>query len=156
MELFKRTAKIDLVHVPYKSGGVSATALLAGEVAVSFNTIPSALSYVKSGRLRAIGVSSLQRSISVPEVPTIAEQGYPGFSASGLAGLVAPAGTPPEVINRLNPEVVKLLKQPKVIEQCLTLGLDPVGDTPAEFAQFIRTDMDKWTRLTRDLNLNME
>ena len=156
MELFKRTAKIDLVHVPYKSGGVSATALLAGEVAVSFNTIPSALSYVKSGRLRAIGVSSLQRSISVPEVPTIAEQGYPGFSASGLAGLVAPAGTPPEVINRLNTEVVKLLKQPKVIEQCLTLGLDPVGDTPAEFAQFIRTDMDKWTRLTRDLNLNME
>ncbi len=156
MELFKRTAKIDLVHVPYKSGGVSATALLAGEVAVSFNTIPSALSYVKAGRLRAIGVSSLQRSISVPEVPTIAEQGYSGFSASGLAGLVAPAGTPPEVINRLNTEVVKLLKQPKVIEQCLTLGLDPVGDTPAEFAQFIRTDMEKWTRLTRDLNLNME
>ena len=156
MELFKRTAKIDLVHVPYKSGGVSATALLAGEVAVSFNTIPSALSYVKAGRLRAIGVSSLQRSISVPDVPTIAEQGYPGFSASGLAGLVAQAGTPVEAINRLNAEVVKLLKQPKVIEQCLTLGLDPVGDTPAEFAQFIRTDMDKWSRLTRELNLNME
>lgn len=156
MELFKRTAKIDLVHVPYKSGGVSATALLAGEVAVSFNTIPSALSYVKAGRLRAIGVSSLQRSISVPDVATIAEQGYPGFSASGLAGLVAPAGTPVEAINRLNAEVVKLLKQPKVIEQCLTLGLDPVGDTPVEFAQFIRTDMDKWSRLTRELNLNME
>ena len=83
-------------------------------------------------------------------------QGYPGFSASGLAGLVAPAGTPVEAINRLNAEVVKLLKQPKVIEQCLTLGLDPVGDTPAEFAQFIRTDMDKWSRLTRELNLNME
>ena len=123
---------------------------------MSFNTIPSALSYVKAGRLRAIGVSSLQRSISVPDVATIAEQGYPGFSASGLAGLVAPAGTPVEAINRLNAEVVKLLKQPKVIEQCLTLGLDPVGDTPVEFAQFIRTDMDKWSRLTRELNLNME
>lgn len=156
MELFKRTAKIDLVHVPYKSGGVSAAALLAGEVAVSFNTIPSALSYVRAGRLRAIGVSSLARSISVPEVPTIAEQGYAGFSASGLAGLVAPAGTPAEAINRLHAEVVKLLKQPKVIEQCLTLGLDPVGDTPAEFAQFIRADMEKWTRLTRELQLKME
>ncbi len=156
MELFNRTAKIDLVHVPYKSGGVSATALLAGEVAVSFNTIPSALAYVKAGRLRAIGVSSLKRSISVPEVPTIAEMGYPGFSASGLAGLVAPAGTPAEIIERLNAEVVKLLKHPKVIEQCLALGLDPVGDTPAEFAQFIRADLDKWTRLTRDLKLKLE
>ena len=156
MELFKRTAKIDLVHVPYKSGGVSATALLAGEVAVSFNTIPSALNYVKAGRLRAIGVSSLARSISVPGVPTIAEQGYPGFQASGLAGLVAPAGTPAEAVNRLHAEVVKLLKQPKVIEQCVTLGLDPVGDTPAEFAQFIRTDMEKWTKLTRELNLTLE
>ena len=156
MELFNRTAKIDLVHVPYKSGGVSATALLAGEVAVSFNTIPSALAYVKAGRLRATGVSSLKRSISVPEVPTIAEMGYPGFSASGLAGLVAPAGTPAEIIERLNAEVVKLLKHPKVIEQCLALGLDPVGDTPAEFAQFIRADLDKWTRLTRDLKLKLE
>jgi tripartite-type tricarboxylate transporter receptor subunit TctC len=111
---------------------------------------------VKAGRLRAIGVSSLKRSISVPEVATIAEQGYPGFSASGLAGLVAPAGTPADVIVRLNAEVVKLLKQPKVIEQCLTLGLDPVGDIPAEFAQFIRSDMDKWMKLTRDLQLKME
>lgn len=156
MELLKKATKTDLVHVPYKSGGVSATALLAGEVAVSFNTIPSALQYVKAGRLRAIGVSSLQRSISVPEVPTIAEQGYPGFSASGLAGLVAPAGTPADIVARLNAEVVKLLKQPKVVEQCLALGLDPVGDSPAEFAQFIRSDMEKWTRLTRDLNLKLE
>jgi len=156
MELLKKTTQTDLVHVPYKSGGVSATALLAGEVAVSFNTIPSALQYVKAGRLRAIGVSSLQRSISVPEVATIAEQGYPGFSASGLAGLVAPAGTPADVIARLNAEVVKLLKQPKVVEQCLTLGLDPVGDSPAEFAQFIRSDMDKWMKLTRALNLTMQ
>lgn len=156
VELLKKTAAIDLVHVPYKSGGLSATALLAGEVAVSFNTIPSALAFVKAGRLRAIGISSLRRSASVPGVPTIAEQGYPGFSASGLAGLVAPAGTPAEVIARLNAEVVKLLKLPQVVEQCLALGLDPVGDSPAEFAQFIRADLDKWTRLTRELNLKQE
>ena len=138
------------------AGGVSATALLAGEVTVSFNTIPSALAYVKAGRLRAIGVSSLQRSISVPDIPTIAEMGYPGFSASGLAGLLAPAGTPAEAIERINAEVVKLLKRPAVVERCVTLGLDPVGDTPAEFARFIKADMEKWTRLTRELNLGSQ
>jgi len=156
MELLKKTAGIDLVHVPYKSGGLSAAALLAGEVAVSFNTIPSALPYVKAGRLRAIGVSSLQRSPSVPDVPPIADMGYPGFSASGLAGLVAPAGTPVEAINRLRSEVVKLLKLPAVVERFAVLGLDPVGSTPAEFSQFIKTDLEKWTRLTKELNLTIE
>ena len=156
MELLQRATKTDLVHVPYKSGGVSATALLAGEVMVSFNTIPSALQYVKAGRLRAIGVSSLQRSISVPAIPTIAEMGYPGFSASGLAGLLAPAGTPRDAIDRIHAEVVKLLKLPAMIERCVALGLDPVGDTPAEFAQFIKADMEKWTRLTKELNLGSQ
>jgi len=129
MELLKKTTKTDLVHVPYKSGGLSAAALLGGEVAVSFNTIPSALPYVKAGRLRAIAVSSLQRSPTVPDVPTIAEMGYPGFSASGLAGLVAPAGTPAEAINRIHAEVVKLLKIPTVVERFAVLGLDSVGGT---------------------------
>jgi tripartite-type tricarboxylate transporter receptor subunit TctC len=109
VELLKQATKTDLVHVPYKSGGLSAIALLTGEVAVSFNTIPSALPYVKAGRLRAIGVSSLQRSKSVPDVPTISEMGYPGFSASGMSGLVAPAGTPFEAIQRLHAAVVSLL-----------------------------------------------
>ncbi len=153
MELLQRATQTNLVHVPYKSGGLSATALLAGEVMVSFNTIPSALAYVKAGRLRAIGVSSLQRSISVPAIPTISEMGYPGFSASGLAGLLAPAGTPAGAIDRLHAEVVKLLKLPVIVERCVTLGLDPVGSTPAEFARFIAADMDKWTRLTKELNL---
>ncbi len=156
MELLQRATKTNLVHVPYKSGGLSATALLAGEVMVSFNTIPSALAYVKAGRLRAIGVSSLQRSISVPEIPTIAEMGYPGFSASGLAGLVAPAGTLAEAIERIHAEVVKLLKNPVVLERCTTLGMDPIGGTPAEFAQFIKTDRDKWTKLTKELNVTAQ
>ncbi len=156
MELLKKTTATDLVHVPYKSGGLSAAALLAGEVAVSFNTIPSALPYVKAGRLRAIGVSSLQRSPTVPEVPTIAEMGYPGFSASGLAGLVAPAGTPVEAVNRLHAEVVRLLKLPNVLERFGALGLDPVGSTPGEFAQFIKADMEKWTRLIKELNLTLQ
>ena len=155
-ELFKETAHIDLVHVPYKSGGLVASALLAGEVAVSFNTIPSLLPYVKAGRLRALGVSTPQRSMSVPDVPTIAELGYPGFSASGLAGLVAPAGTPVETIDRIHAVIVKLLKQQDVLERFVMLGLDPVGDTPAEFYQFIKSDMDKWSKLIRKLKLTIQ
>jgi tripartite-type tricarboxylate transporter receptor subunit TctC len=156
VELLKRAAKIDLIHVPYKSGGLSATALLAGEVAVSFNTIPSALSYVKAGRLRAIGISSVKRSLAVPDVPPIAEMGYPGFEASGLAGLLTPAGTPAEIVDRLHAETAKLLKRPDVLDRFVVLGLDPVGNTPTEFAQFIKTDTDKWTKLVRDLNIKAQ
>lgn len=156
VELLKKVTKTDLVHVPYKSGGLSTAGILTGDVAVSFNTIPSALPHVRARRLRAIGVSSLQRSSSVPDVPTIAEMGYPGFSASGISGLVAPADTRSEAIDRIHAAVVKLLKLPSVQERFLTLGLDAVGNTPAEFAQFIKSDMDKWAKLVRELNLTMQ
>ena len=156
MELLKQATKIDVVHVPFKSGGQSTAAILTGDVATSFNTIPSAVPHIKAGRLRAIGVSSLQRSGSVPDVPTIAEMGYPGFSANGMAGLVAPAGTPTEVINRVHAALVKVLKLPSVQERFLTLGMDAVGNTPAEFATFIKTDMAQWTTLTKKLNLTAQ
>ncbi len=156
VELFKKYTHTELVHVPYKSGGLVATALLAGEVDVSFNTIPSLITYVKAGRLRALGVSTPQRSLSLPGVPTIAEQGYPGFSASGLAGLVAPAGTPPDAVDRIQKEVAALVKQPALVERFVTLGLEPVGNTPAEFDKFIRSDMEKWTQLTRELKINLQ
>ncbi len=153
MELLKQATKIDVVHVPFKSGGQSTAAILTGDVATSFNTIPSAVPHIKARRLRAIGVSSLKRSGSVPDVPTIAEMGYPGFSANGMAGLVAPAGTPAEVINRVHAAIVKILKLPSVQERFLTLGMDAVGNTPAEFSTFIKTDMEQWTALTKKLNL---
>ena len=153
VELLNRAANINLVHVPYKSGGLSATALLAGEVAVSFNTIPSAINYVKAGRLRAIGISSLKRSAAIPSVPPIAEMGLSGFEASGLAGLLAPAGTPVEIVERLHVETAKLIKRPDVLERFVVLGLDAVGNTPAEFARFIKADLDKWTKLVRELNI---
>ncbi len=156
VELFAKTAGIDLVHVAYKSGGLSAVALLSGEVAVSFNSIPSTLSYVQAGRLRAVGVSSLKRSLGVPDVPTIAEMGYPGFSASGISGLVAPAGTSAEAVDRIQTETARVLKQPAMVERLVSLGMDPVGNTPAEFTQFIKTDIEKWTRLTRQLKLSLQ
>ena len=156
VELMQRVAKIHLVHVPYRSGGQSVPALLSGEVAMTFNTVPSSIAHVKAGRLRALAVSTLQRSISVPDVPTIAEMGYPGFSASGMSGLVAPAGTPPEIISRMQAEVAKLLKLPPVVERMVSLGLDPVGSTPAEFEQYIRTDMEKWSKLIRELKITLQ
>ncbi|MEO7728292.1 MAG: tripartite tricarboxylate transporter substrate binding protein [Burkholderiales bacterium] len=156
VELFRKYTHIEMTHVPYKSGGLVATALLAGEVAVSFNTIPSLITYVKAGRLRTLGVSTPQRSLSLPDVPTIAEQGYAGFSASGLAGLLAPAGTPREAVDRLQTEVAMLIRQPALLERFITLGLEPVGNTPAEFDKFIRGDVEKWTQLTRELKINQQ
>jgi tripartite-type tricarboxylate transporter receptor subunit TctC len=156
MEMLKRVTKIDLVHVPYKSGGQSAAALLAGEIMASFNTIPSALPYVTSGRLRALAVSSTKRSMSVPDVPTVAEMGYPGFSASGLAGLLAPAGTSSEVIDHVSRETANLLKRPQVIERFKTLGLDPVGSTPQAFTQFIKADTERWTKLIHELKVTLQ
>jgi tripartite-type tricarboxylate transporter receptor subunit TctC len=156
MELLKKTAGIDVIHVPYKSGGQSTAAILTGDVAVSFNTIPSAVPHIKAGRLRAIGVSSPQRSASMPEVPAIAEMGYPGFNASGLAGLVAPAGTPAEAVEKLHAAMVKAIRLPAMHDRFITLGMDAVGNTPAEFGQFIKTDMDKWTKLVRELNLTAQ
>ncbi len=156
MELFAKTANIDLMHVAYKSGGLSGVALLSGEVAVSFNSIPSTLTYVQAGRLRALGVSSLKRSLGVPDVPTIAEMGYSGFSASGISGLVAPAGTSLDVIDKIQTETARVLKQPAVVERLVALGMDPVGNSPAEYTQFIKADIEKWTRLTRELKLSLQ
>ena len=156
MELLKKTAGIDVIHVPYKSGGQSTAAILTGDVAVSFNTIPSAVPHIKAGRLRAIGVSSPQRSASMPDVPAIADMGYPGFNANGFAGLVAPAGTPADAIEKLHAAMVKTIKLPAMHDRFITLGMDAVGNTPAEFGQFIRTDMDKWTKLVRELNLTAQ
>lgn len=155
-ELLKKTVGIDLIHVPYKSGGQSTAAILTGDVAVSFNTIPSAVPHVKAKRLRAIGVSSLQRSASMPDVPAIASMGYPGFSANGYAGLVAPANTPAETIEKLHAAAVRIGKLPAMQERFITLGMDAIGNTPAEFSQFIKTDMDKWTKLVRELNLTAQ
>jgi len=156
MELLKQATKIDVVHVPFKSGGQSTAAILTGDVATSFNTIPSAVPHIKARRLRAIGVSSIQRSGSVPDVPTIAEMGYPGFSANGMAGLVAPAGTPTEVINRLHAAMVKTLKLPNVQERFLTLGMDAVGNSPGDFSTFIKSDMEQWMALTKKLQLTAQ
>jgi tripartite-type tricarboxylate transporter receptor subunit TctC len=148
-ELFKSMAKIDLTHVPYKGGGLSTTALLSGEVAMTFNTMLTSINLIKSGRLRPLGVTGAKRSPLMPNLPTIAEAGVPGYEASTWYGLVAPAGTPKHVVGRLHTGMVKALGVPEVRHQLVSQGADPVGNSPAEFESIIRADIVKWAKVVK-------
>ncbi|HSQ03385.1 MAG TPA: tripartite tricarboxylate transporter substrate-binding protein, partial [Burkholderiales bacterium] len=136
-ELFKLMAGIDMIHVPYKGNAQAFPDLISGQVLVSFPTIPSAIPHVRSGRLRALAVTSTQRSHSAPDVPTIAESGLPGYEASSWYGLLAPAGTSRAIVAKLREEVAKALQFPDVRQRMLSQGLDPVGNAPEEFASVI-------------------
>ena len=150
MELFKSTAEINLVHVPYKGGPPALTDLIAGQVAVMFETGPGALPHVRSGKLKGIAVGSLRRSSAAPELPTVAEAGFPGFEAVAWIALVAPAGTPPPIIARLHAEIVKMLNLPETKERFIALGAEPVGNKPEEFALYLKSEIAKWGKVVRD------
>ncbi len=149
-ELFKAMAGIDLLHVPYKGVGNAVTDLLGGQVQVMVAPLQSVVSHVKSGKLRALGVTGTQRSPSVPDVPTIAESGVPGYEAVGWFGLMAPAGTPREVVLTLNREIIRILQLPDVKARLLELGAAPANTTPEQFLEFIRGDNAKWAKLIRE------
>ena len=148
-ELFKTMARVDLVHVPYKGNGPAMTDLLSGRVSLSFPTIPSALPHVRSGRLNALAVTSARRSHAVPEIPTIAESGVPGYEASSWYGVLAPAGTPRAIIERLHKEIVGVLGEVTVREKLVARGLDPVGTAPRDFAATIQSEIAKWAKVVR-------
>jgi tripartite-type tricarboxylate transporter receptor subunit TctC len=155
-ELFKHVTKINIVHVAYKGTAPALTDLLAGQVQMVFSTMPPPLPFVKTGKLRALGVTSAKRSRAAPEVPTIAESGVPGFEVENWQGIVAPAKTPRAIIERLNREMVKVLAQPALIEVFGTQGLDPVGNTPAQFDKLIRTEIEKWTALVHAAGIHVD
>ena len=155
-ELFKASANINLTEVPYRGGAPSLTAVIAGEVPVYFSPVATGVPLVQQGRLRALAVSTLKRLPAYPQIPTVAESGYPGFEASNWHGLVAPARTPPEIIATLNAAVVNGLKRPEIASRVRELGYAIVAGTPAEFADFIRTDIEKWRRIVQDKNLSAE
>ena len=155
-ELFKASANINLTEVPYRGGAPALTAVIAGEVPVYFSPVATGVPLVQQGRLRALAVSTLKRLPAYPEIPTVAESGYPGFEASNWHGLVAPARTPPEIIATLNAAVVSGLKRPEIASRVRELGYAIVAGTPAEFADFIRTDIEKWRRIVQDKNLSAE
>lgn len=155
-ELFRVMAGVDIVHVPYKGGGAAVTDLLAGQVSMYFGTTPSSVPFVRSGRLRALAVTSAKRSPAVPDVPTIAESGLPGFEQSAWHGLLAPSGTPQTIISKLNAEVVRILRLPEITERLATQGVDVVASSPAEFAAFIKQDVVKYAKLVKTAGIRID
>lgn len=147
-ELLNVMTGIRLVHIPYKGSPPALTDTLAGRVSLMSSTMAPAMPHVKSGRLRPLAVTSAKRSPAAPEVPTVSESGVPGYEAIAWQGLVAPAGVPPEVIERLNREVVRIIGLAEVRKVLTEQGFEPVGSTAAEFARFTQTEIAKWTKVT--------
>ncbi len=153
LELFKLTAGIDVVHVPYKGGAPAVTDLIAGQVQMLFVSIPSVLPHVRAGKLKAVAVSSAKRSASAPDIPTVAESGYPDFEYSNWNALFAPAKTPPQIVNKMNAEIVRILNDPEVSRRLTSLGADPAPGTPAALAQYMRTDHERWKKVIRSAGI---
>jgi tripartite-type tricarboxylate transporter receptor subunit TctC len=148
-ELFKVETGTDVAHIPYKGGAPATQALLAGETQFMFDNLANAMAQVKGGKVRALAVTTAQRSRLAPELPTMAEAGLPGFDISTWFGLLAPAGTPADVVAKWNAEVVKTLNAPDVRDKMLSQGAEPSPTTPAEFAGFIARERDKYARIVR-------
>jgi tripartite-type tricarboxylate transporter receptor subunit TctC len=155
-ELFNSLTGVKSVHVPYKGGGPSMIALVGGEVSLCFATMPSAIGYVRSGRLRGIAVTTERRSPSTPELPTIAETGVAGYEAGSWYGLSVPAGTSKEIIARLHAETIKVVGLPDVKERLFNAGFEIVTSTPEQFATFTRTEIQKWGKIVKAAGLKVD
>jgi tripartite-type tricarboxylate transporter receptor subunit TctC len=148
-ELFKTMTGVNIVHVPYKGAPPAMIDLLAGQVALTFATAPSAVPHVKAGKLRALGVSTAQRITALPDVPTIAEGGVPGFEASGSNGLVAPAGIPPALVERLSGSVIRIVKEPAMSKYLSEQGADPLPMAPPEYGAYLKAEVAKWAKVVK-------
>lgn len=146
-ELFKEEAKIDILHVPYKGGGAAVPDLIAGRVSMMLETIPNALPLVRNGQMRAIGVTTKERSALAPDIPTLSESGLPGFDVSAWTGLFVPAGTPPAIIDRLNAETRKIVDDQKYVSLIHSMGTDVTSSSPEAFGAFVRDDVARWTKV---------
>jgi tripartite-type tricarboxylate transporter receptor subunit TctC len=155
-ELFRQLAKIDIVHVPYKGGGPAMTDLLGGQVLASFASAPSALPHVKSGKIRALATTGATRSAFLPDVPTIAESGFPGYDSTNWYAFVAPGRTPRELVDRLNRDLVKALGAPEVREQLLNNGMEPEPSTPEALAQHIDSQLALWGRVVKEAGIQAQ
>ncbi len=155
-ELFRSLTQVDMVHVPYKGTGAAITDLIGGQVPLCFCTLPSVFPHAKSGRLRALAVTTVVRSSAAPDIPTVAEAGVPKYEMSQWYGLLAPAGTPAIVIERLNAEINKALKHPDVLSRMQTEGADPAGSSPQEFGTFFAAEIVKWTDVVRKAGIRAD
>ena len=155
-ELFKSLAKIDIRHVPYKGAALAMTGQLSGEVDMVTSTVPATIPFINAGRLRGLAVMAPQRVPAIKSVPTSKEAGFPELEVATWYGLFAPANVRPEVIERVNAEVVKFMRSPEVVSQLNKVGLDGGAGTPAEFAKFVRAEYEKWGRVIRAANIKAE
>ncbi len=156
-ELFKTVTGTYMIHFPYRGSAPAVTDLITGNMNVMFDNLPSALPHIKSGRLKALAVTSRTRSPALPDVPTVEEAaGLKGFDASSWFGLFAPAGTPRTVVDKIQADVAKALAQPAVRERFIAQGADPGGNTPDQFAAFIRAETEKWTRVVKFSNAKVD
>src|SRR4051812_9792078 len=156
VELFKSAAGIDAVHVPYKGGAPALNDLVGGQLSFMIENVPGTMPFVKAGKLRALAITSAERSPLEPALPTMAESGVPGYEVLGWQGVFAVAGTPPEIVARLQGEVGKVLRLPEVRERLAALGAEPVGSTPAEFGAFVRAENARWGRIIREKGIRSE
>ncbi len=148
-ELLNRTAGIDMVHVPYKGSGQAVIDLVGGQIQSMFSGMSSVMPHIKAGRLRALAVTGAQRSPAVPDIPTIAESGFPGFEADSWYGVLAPAHTPRPIVNRLHDDIVRVLAMPEVKERLNSVGFELVGSSPDEFAAYIKSEIPKWAKIVK-------
>jgi tripartite-type tricarboxylate transporter receptor subunit TctC len=152
-ELFRSLASIDIVHVPYKGGGPAVIDLIGGHVLMMFSTLPSVLQQVRGGKLRGLAVTGSRRFPAAPEFPTMIEAGIPGFEVSGWSGMFAPAGTPKDIVAKINAETGRMLATAEVRERIAKEGADPVGSSPAQFGVRIRGEIDKWAKVLKSSGL---
>jgi len=155
-ELFKSMAGVNLVHVPYKGSPQLLTDLLSGQIQLSFLSLIASLPHIKQGKLRALGVTSLQRAAQLPELPTISEAGLKGYEITVWQGIVAPAGTPQAIVARLNREITGILRTPETRERLAAQGLEPASDTPAQFGAHIAAEVAKWSKVIRQAGITAD
>ena len=155
-ELLKSMAKINIVHVPYKGGAPALTDVLGGQVEMTFVGAPASMPYIRSGRLKVLAVTTTKRATALPDVPTVAELGYPGYELAAWYGVLAPARTSAAIVNPLSAELAKAVAVPDVREKLLALGIEPVGSTPGEFTEHLKKEIARWTPIIANAGIKVE
>jgi tripartite-type tricarboxylate transporter receptor subunit TctC len=156
VEYFKLVTGTDIVHVPYKGTGPAMTDLLGGQVALTMTGLPPLAPQIRAGKVRALAVAGSQRLAQMPQLPTVAEAGYPGFAATQWYGLLAPAGTPAAIIDRLHAEVVRVVALPAVRARLEAEGAEPVDSSPVRFGAFIRSEIERWGKVVREARIRVD
>ena len=156
MELLMRMTDVKMTHIPYKGSAPATLAMLSGEIDVLFDNIPNVLQQLKAGKMKAIAVTGTQRAVLFPSIPTVAESGVPGFEVNVWFGMQLPAGTPKPLVERMNRDIVRILKEPEVIKKFRDQGVEVIASTPAAFSQLLQSEVIKWTQVIRDANVRVE